>query len=570
MNSDGKAVEKKTLRILPGVVIVVIQWFMWLILPLIAPVDEVTMASVAGGVLGGIAVALWWLFWSKAQIIDRVGAILLSIISLLVTALFVDISISTSFMGLMLIMYSFPVMSLALVVSAAITRNLPDANRRAVIAGAILLAAGVFLFIKTEGLTGAFRQEIAWRWSTTAEQKLLDVSGNESMGAAVKTKDTGEWPGFRGKDRDGVAGGIKISADWKATPPVLLWKRQVGPACSSIAAGGGLIYTQEQRGENEAVTCYSLDTGKPVWMHTNKARFWDSHVGAGPRGTPALYKGRVYTFGGTGILNVLDAVKGTLVWSRDVSKDADVKALTWGFSSSPLIYGNMVYVAAAGKMAAYDLASGKPKWFGPEGGKCYSSPHLVTISGVPQILLLSEPGAVSFNPLDGKVLWTYPWKCEDRVLQPLLTGDGGILLSVNLQEARRIDVSAEKGKNWKVKEGWVSSAVKPNFNDYALAKGYAYGYNGVSLVCVDVKDGTRKWKGGNYGGQLILIAESGLLLVASEAGELVLVEAAPQGLKELAKFPAIKGRIWNHPALAGDIFLVRNSNEMAAIRLPKK
>ena len=562
------SLNEKKLRVLPGIIIVVIQWFLWLILPLIAPADEVMMAAVAGGALGAVAVALWWIFWSKAPVVDRIGAILLSIISLLVTARFVDISIATANMGLMLAIYSLPVISLALVISAAIAKSLPDRNRRIVIATAIIAASGVWLFLKTDGLTGDFRQQLNWRWAKTAEQKFLDSQAKEDMEPAVKARGAGEWPGFRGKDRDGIARGIKISSEWKTSPPVLLWQRRVGPGCSSFAAGGGLIYTQEQRGEDESVTCYDLANGRPVWIHTDKTRFWDSHTGAGPRGTPALHKGRVYAFGGTGILNTLDAAKGTLIWSRDVSKDTGIKALTWGFTSSPLIYGDAVYVAAAGKMAAYDLESGRPKWFGPEGGKSYSSPHLVTINGVPQIALLNEPGVISFNPADGKALWAYAWKGEDRVIQPAFTDDGGILLGVNLQGMRRIVVSQDKNNNWNIKEGWASSAAKPNFNDYAAHKGYLYGYNGLSLICIDMRDGKLKWKGGSFGGQLILLADQDALLLISEAGELVLIEAVPGHFKVLARFPAIKGRTWNHPALAGHIVLVRNSGEAAAFRLP--
>ena len=560
--------NENQLRVMPGVIIVILQWFMWLILPALAG-EETMMAAVAGGFLGGVAVAIWWLFWSKAPVIDRVGAVLLSIVSLLIASRFVDISIATANMGLLLIMYSVPVMSLALVVSAVITKRMPDGQRRAVIIAAIIIASGLWLFLKTEGVTGDFKHEFALRWAKTAEQKFLEA-GRENMEVAVKTKDTGEWPGFRGKDRDGIARGVKISSDWKVSPPVLLWQRPVGPGCSSFAVSAGLVYTQEQRGKEEAVTCYDLANGKPVWIHTDNARFWDSHVGTGPRGTPTLYKGRVYTFGGTGILNVLDAAKGTLIWTRDVAKDANVKALTWGFSSSPLIYGDMVYIAAAGKMAAYELATGKPKWFGPEGGRSYSSPHLITIDGIAQILLLNEPGCISFNPADGKVLWTYPWKGEDRVIQPALTGDGGFLLSATMQKMKRLDVSTDKNKNWNIKESWASNSAKPNFNDYAVHKGFAYGYNGLSLVCVDLKDGSLKWKGGHYGGQLILIADQDLLLIAAEKGNLALVLAVPDKFTELARFPAIKGRTWNHPALAGNILLVRNSLEMAAFRLPGK
>ena len=126
-----------------------------------------------------------------------------------------------------------------------------------------------------------------------------------------------------------------------------------------------------------------------MWRHRDAARFWESNGGAGPRATPTLSNGRVYTFGATGILNALDAGNGAVVWSRNAASDTGAKVPGWGFASSPLVVDDVVIVAASGRLAAYDLATGEPRWFGPTGGGGYSSPHLVTIDGVAQILLLS-------------------------------------------------------------------------------------------------------------------------------------------------------------------------------------
>jgi len=305
-------------------------------------------------------------------------------------------------------------------------------------------------------------------------------------------------------------------------------------------------------------------------MHKDKARFWDSHAGAGPRSTPTLSNGRIYTFGATGILNVLDAVDGTVIWSRNAASDTQTKDSGWGFSSSPLVVDSVVIVAATGTLAAYDLTTGEPRWFGPDGGDSYSSPHILTIDGITQVILLSAVGATSVAPDDGTVLWKYRWQGDSRIVQPALTTEGDILICRSDGSAlRRITIGHEADK-WTFREHWTISTLKPNFNDFVVHKGHAYGYNAPFLVCIDIENGERKWKGKRYGGQVILLADQDLLLVLSEKGKVALIEATSEQFTELARFRAIEGKTWNHPVLVGDILLVRNTQEMAAFRLPHK
>jgi outer membrane protein assembly factor BamB len=125
------------------------------------------------------------------------------------------------------------------------------------------------------------------------------------------------------------------------------------------------------------------------------------------------------------------------------------------------------------------------------------------------------------------------------------------------------------GGAWSAASRWSTNGLKPYFNDFVVHQGHAYGFDGSLLACIDVADGTRKWKGGRYGnGQLVLLPEQDLLLVVTEEGELALVRAAADRFTELARIPAITGKTWNHPVLAGDVLLVRNGEEMAAFRLP--
>jgi len=565
--SSDEQSRQLPLRLLPGIIIVILQWLIRFGLPAAMPGDQPLMIGVFAGILGGLAIAIWWAFFSRAPRAERWGAILLMIVALLAASRLLHVSIATSNMGMMFIIFSVPVMSLAFVIWAVATSRLSTRLRRILMVVTVICAAGVWTLLQTEGMTSNLHFKFAWRWAETEEERFLDQKIDEPMALPDITESGANWSGFRGANRDGIISGVYINTDWKASPPVELWRRPVGPGCSSFAVNDGLLYTQEQLGEDEAVTCYNLSSGKPVWRHRYKARFWDSHAGSGPRATPTLSNGRLYTFGATGILNSLDALSGDVIWSRNVVTDTDAKDSGWGFTSSPLVVDSLVIVAASGELAAYELSTGKPCWFGPDGRKGYSSPHLLTIEGVPQIVLMSDTGAISFAPSGGKMLWEYLWPLQDRILQPAITDEGDLLITGSLQDGiRRIAVVNESGE-WNIKDRWTSNGLRPYFNDFVIHKGHAYGFDGLSLACMDINDGKRIWRGGRYGGQIILLAEQDLLLVLTERGELAIVSALPDRFTELARIPAIEGKTWNHPVLVDDVLVVRNSQEMVAFRL---
>jgi outer membrane protein assembly factor BamB len=618
----GEPTSRKPLRLWPGVVAVVVQWLARFVLPVIVP--GTSIVGVLAGIFGGLVVLLWWLFFSRAPWSERLGAIALMVAGLFATSRVAHESIANGMMGMMLPIFAIPVLSLALVVWAVASRRLSAGPRRASMAAAILLACGVFTLLRTGGITGDANSDFHWRWTATPEERLLAEGDDEpvapapgptaaepaekrlpatasepasprSDAAAAATPDTrviaggsdkppalpasveartrDDWPGFRGPQRDGVIPGVRIETDWSRSPPVELWRRPIGPGWSSFAVRGDLLYTQEQRGDDEVVAAYNVNTGEPVWRHRDAVRFWESNAGAGPRATPTLSNDRVYTFGATGILNALDARDGSVVWSRNVASDTSTETPGWGFASSPLVVADVVIVAASGKLAAYDLATGNLRWIGPAGGWGYSSPHRVTIDGVTQILLLNGGGATSVAPADGRVLWEHRWS-GGNIVQPAVTADGDVLIgavdnSASGMGTRRIGIAHGPG-GWAVEERWTSTGLKPSFNDYVIHKGHAFGFDGSILACIDLNDGTRKWKGGRYGhGQLVLLPDQDVLLVLSEEGELALVKATPDEFTELARFPAIDGKTWNHPVLVGDVLLVRNGEEMAAFRLAR-
>jgi len=584
---------QKLLRVWPGVAAVVLQWIFRFGVKELFPGIQGFGYAVIGSLVFFLVIILWWTFLSRARWRERFAG--LGVMAVSIAAIWF---LKHETMWLQwLFAYAVPVLSLAFVGWAVATRRLPDNVRHATMVATIAVACGAWLLLRQDGINGDHNATFAWRWSASAEERLLAQSATEPATASATPEPvpsasvapsnaqaspspaetpktaaptetrTAAWPGFRGPRRDGVVRGVKIRTDWSASPPVQLWKHPVGPGWSSFAVDGNLIYTQEQRGDNEVVACYNAKTGQPVWTHSDKARFFESNAGAGPRATPTLSNGRVYTFGATGILNVLDARNGSMVWSRNVASETNTEVPFWGFASSPVVNNDLVIVAAAGQLVAYETSTGNRRWVGPRGGGSYSSPQLVTINGVTQVLLTSNGRLTSVAIADGKQLWQHEW-AANSIVQPAVIEDGNVVVTSQEAGIRRLALAQNSGA-WTIQERWTSNGLKPYFNDFVVHKGYAFGFDGRILSCVDLNDGQRKWKGGRYGnGQLVLLPDQDLLLVLSEEGELALVQATPDQFTELAKVPAIQGKTWNHPVLVGDLLLVRNAEEMAAFRLP--
>ena len=575
-NQNQVKPPKKPVRLWPGVAAAALLVLLRFVVPAVAP-DALLFGlplfffGLLGALVCVLAIVVWWLFFSRLPWVERLAAIALIVFGLFITYRIVHESIRGGSMGYLLPVLAIPFFALALVVWAVFSRRLSNGPRRASLAAIILLVCGGFTLIRTGGLTSTFDNDFHLRWTKTPEEMLL-AKGEEPTAPLPPSPATVaglDWPGFRGAQRDGIIRGVQIKTDWATSPPVEMWRQPIGPGWSSFAVQNGRFYTQEQRGAHEIVACYDVATGKPVWKHRDNARFWESNGGPGPRGTPTLNNGRVYSLGATGILNVLDATNGSVVWSRNAVNDTGAKIPAWGIAASPLIVNDLVIVAAAGTLAAYDLATGAPRWTGPTGGASYSSPQLLTIGGVPQVVLLNANGAIGISPTDGARLWEHAWP-GIPIVQPNLADNGDLLIAVSESSGTRRIAVAHGSNGWTAEERWTSEDLNPFFNDFVTHKGHAFGFNGSSLVCIDLANGTRKWRGGGYGnGQLVLLADQDLLVVLSEQGELALVKATPDQFTEVARFRAVKGKTWNHPVLVGDTLLVRNAEEMVAFRLSR-
>ena len=609
MNATPQSSREKPLRLWPGIVGAIIVVFARLIVAPFLPGGG--LIGLVWGLAGAALVLLWWLFFSRAPWLERVGAVLIIVLAGVLTRTFVHPSMSAGDGGGLLVLLLLPAtVPPFLVAGAVLSRRSSRQVRWATIAGAIVVGSGMWILARTDGVKGEANPQLAWRWTPTAEEQLLAATRSESplpsaaampkpadasaagvsTAAAKPETAAGEprpatsnppaaapaaapvlWGGFRGSERNGVLDGVRIETDWDSSEPAQLWRRPVGPGWSSFAVAGDLLFTQEQRGGHEVISAYKLGTGEPVWRHQDAARFYESGAGAGPRATPAVHDGRVYAMGATGIVNALDAKTGARIWTRNAEADTGAPRPEYGFAASPLVVGDLLVAAASGRLAAYDLASGAPRWTLKTMGGGYSSPHRATLAGVPQILLMNGGGITGVG-LDGTVLWAKHYEDGTGILQPHVLDDGTVLIaSGELMRGlgvRRLAVTRAADGSWQVEERWTSRGLKPYFSDFVVHEGHAYGFDGTILSAISLETGERAWKGGRYGaGQMLLLPEQDLLLVVSEEGDVALVAASPDKHTELAKFKAIDGKTWNHPVVVGDLLLVRNGEEMAAFRL---
>ncbi|MEM1177585.1 MAG: PQQ-binding-like beta-propeller repeat protein [Acidobacteriota bacterium] len=537
------------------------------VLKLLIPGFEGFKTAMMGSLLCVALFFLWWLFASRAAWIDRIGGLLLAAGALAGTAALGHESMGPHWLA----GYGIPFLCVSFLLALLLTRSLGAPARRAAAAALVVGLTGLWLLVRTDGIDGDHDSQFAWRFQATAEQQMLSPDGAEPQASpatlySLSASDVGEWSGFRGPARDGVIPDLRIATDWTANPPAELWRRPVGPGWSSAAVAGGLLVTQEQRGEEEVVAAYDLLTGEPRWRHGDPVRFFESNAGAGPRATPTLHRGKVFALGATGVLNALSLADGSRLWSRNLLEDSDREIPDWGFSGSPLALGDRVFVPAAGQLVAYDAETGERLWLGPDSGG-YSSPQLFEFDGERAIVMLGGDGLHAFNEA-GDVLFHHEWG-GFPMTQPAQLTDGGVVFSAHeAGGTRRLDIS-RAGDTFEVEERWTSLRLKPYFNDFVIHGDHAYGFDGRILAAVDLESGERAWKGGRYGsGQLVLLAASDALLVLSEQGDLALVRATPDGYEELAKVPALDGKTWNHPTVAGDVLIVRNAEEMVAFRLP--
>jgi outer membrane protein assembly factor BamB len=454
---------------------------------------------------------------------------------------------------------------------------------------AILLYAVVYAVLalavmwKFFGLQYEFRggmfPHFTWR------KTLPDYEALEASRAAQKTSTSqtdapaggsAYWNGFRGPARDGVYAEQSIITNWPQSGPPLLWKQPVGGGYASFAIAHGRAFTIEQRRDHEVVAAYEVATGRELWTNSWRAEFQEPLGGDGPRATPEWSEGKVYALGALGELRCFEATSGKVLWGTNVLDENRAPVLTYGASASPLIHDEKLIIAAGGprkhSVVAYHKNTGKKLWGSLDDGAAYSSPMVVDLAGERHLLVVTRTRAVGLSVADGTLLWQVPWvvlQGNRNIAQPVVVGTNRVFLSAGYSTGCVLLEITRSGNRFLPREVWRNKNLKNKFTSSVFVNGALFGLDEDILTCLDVSTGERAWKDGRYGyGQIVAAGDQ--LIVLCGNGDIAVVKANPKSHEELARFPAITGKTWNHPALSAGLLLIRNNAEMACFDLRPK
>ncbi|HZV03493.1 MAG TPA: PQQ-binding-like beta-propeller repeat protein [Gemmataceae bacterium] len=446
------------------------------------------------------------------------------------------------------------------------------------IAGAVTVAGLIFglsQVLRMDGsIGGSGIPRLRWKWSLSAEAPLADLRIEDGKQIEISSFKETDYPQFLGRGRDGVAHGVHLARDWNSQPPKELWRKNIGLGWSAFAIAGDYAITQEQREDKELVVCYELKTGKVRWKHEHDVRLKDPQGGDGPRATPTIVDGRVYTLGGTGILDCINGATGKNLWTRDTLGENELSNLIWGKSCSPLVCDDKVIVTGGKEskdsLLAYDKETGQPLWKAGDDAASYSSPALANFDGTKQILSVNAHSVTGHDPKEGKVLWTYSWPGDmAKASQPVpLPGDRVFVSAGYKVGCVLLHIAHGSDGQWSAEPVWVGrNKMATQFSNVVLAHNCVFGLDCRDLACIDLETGERKWKGKAYNfGQVMLAGD--LIVVQAEDGDVALVEANPNEFKEVARMPALHDKTWNNPVLSGPYLLLRNDKEAVCYQVP--
>ncbi len=396
---------------------------------------------------------------------------------------------------------------------------------------------------------------------SAATLTLLCLASSVPAGASDSN-----WPRFRGAGGSGVSTETGLLDQWPEKGPKEIWRVPLGSGFSEVAVQGDRLYTQFSAGNQEVIAAFRQSDGGEIWR-TILGENLVTELGDGPRPTPSVADGRVYTMGSAGVLMALDAKNGKVKWQVDLAERFKSHLPHWGLSSSALVDGDLVILEVGGEEAAFaalDKETGKTVWTALEKSHGYNTPVAMTLDGVHQYIFAptGAPQIVSLLP-DGSVYWTHDWH-SGTIAMPVAVGDDGVFVSASQDVGGMLlRVRSEEGKPV-IEEVWRSREMKNHFSSSLAYDGYIYGFDNGALKCIDAATGERKWAKRGLG-KGSLISADGKLFVLSDRGKLVLAMATPEGYQEKGRLQVLEGKTWTAPSLAHGRLFLRDHKNMVCL-----
>jgi outer membrane protein assembly factor BamB len=389
-----------------------------------------------------------------------------------------------------------------------------------------------------------------------------------------------DWPQFLGPDRNGSSPETNLAGAWPANGPAVRWTKDVGQGFSGPAVAQGRLILFHRKGGEEIVDCLDAKTGAGLWHFAYRTAYEDDFgFDEGPRGTPAIADGRVYTMGAEGVVHCLDLQKGAAVWSVDCKDKFQCPKGFFGMACSPLIEGGMVILNIGGRdgagVIALDRATGALRWKTGHAEAGYSSPVAASIDGTRCVLAFTRAGLSVINPADGADSFDFPWRSHDNnsvnAATPLVSGNLVFLTASYGTGAVLLRVENGKGRTvWSGDESLSCHYATPVLRDGCL-----YGLDGradpgmqprPALRCVDLQTGHIRWSQDNFGAASVTLAD-GQLFVLTENGELFRAPASPKEFHVTGQAQVLPTGVRAFPALADGCLFARSKNKLVCVAL---
>lgn len=389
-----------------------------------------------------------------------------------------------------------------------------------------------------------------------------------------------DWPQWRGLKRDSVWRETGLPDKLSTQHLAPRWTQAIGGGYGGIAVADGRVYVMDRQTkprEVERVLCLDAATGQERWVHEYAVNYNKMDYGNGPRSTPTVHDGRVYTFGAVGHLTCLDAVTGDVVWSKDTVRELKGHIPTWGHACSPLVDGDRLIVQVGGEntcLIACDRRTGRELWRALPDRPGYSSPVLIEGAFGRQLIYWTAEHLNGLDPASGKVRWQVPHTTDYDVTISDPVWDDGILLVSDYWTGSLAYRLSERGDDPKLP--WQGKRLSLLMSTPLTRGGYVYGLDkDRGLKCIELKTGNVKWdgefvtpRGRNPQASLVWAGDSALIF--NELGELIRAQLSPKGFREIGKNSILKDGSWAHPAYADGCIFARSDKEIVCVPLRGK